>query len=92
MTETSTLLVESTDSSMQHTDSDQSHTHFLDVLHQSLPVPQSHATALTSITSGELCSMGTGYATSLCTSPGSQGSHSSEVSGTEPAISPAVFI
>ena len=58
------------------TQTDPCQKHFLDVLHQSpLPIPQSHATALipaSSISSGELLSMGTGYATSLYTSPGSQ--------------------
>ena len=56
------------------TQADPSDEHFLDVLHQSRPVPLSHATALnpaSSISSGELIGVGTGYATTLCTSRGS---------------------
>ena len=52
MIETSTLLVESTDSSIEDVCAtrlclalEQSHKHFLTVLHQSLPVPQSNAIA-----------------------------------------------
>ena len=122
MTETSTLLVESADSSMSATRLclalKQSHKHHLNVLHHFLPVPQSNAISLipaSSISSVSSSAWGTGYATSLCTKPGSRstpdlqenihhchsqnpprsfknGSQSSEVSGTEPIISPAVFI
>ena len=119
-TETSTLLVESTDSSTKDVCAtrlrrtrrfsrlalEQSQKHLLNVLHQSLPVPQSNAIALDPLC--EFLSMETGYATSLCTNPGSRstpdlqsqnlprsfkiGIQSCEVSGTEPTKSPAVFI
>ena len=94
MIEPSTLLVESTDSSLEDVCAtplcrtrgficasrlclalEQSHKHILNVLHQSLPVPQSNAIALipaSPISSVIFSAWVTGYATNLCTDSGSR--------------------
>ena len=76
VTETDTLLVESSDSFNQSTCIGTSHKHILNVLHRSLPVPQSNAIALipaSSISSVISSALGeAGHATRLWNNPGSR--------------------